>query len=632
MKRISYASAKVRKTLLFGEGKLIEDYENLLTGRRYTSCGGNVVIGSTRFGSRKKLPFSDMEVFSADESGYTLRDDGFGITVRVDCDEAECGALREKLTVTAEEDVFVHSVCLGGMIIADSSFTWQAPLGKRVFVPSKIARFGQPVYVGDVFIGAETPVAENGIVKGTARSVYHTARKFSELAEDGDAYSPPAFIVGAAKESGFDAVSDAFLRYVSEMALSDSFRVQFNSWYDNMLDIDPEKIEKSFTAVGEGMKKAGFRPLDCYVVDDGWTEYDKPLFWEFNSKFADGFVKESRLTEKLGGKFGVWFGPRGGYTSQTPVYAGLLEKIGYHSNRYSRDICTADPKYVFDLTDRMAEFCEKFNVDYFKIDGFAICSCPSAGHGHPSALCNVKGFYVYLWEQWLKGFEKIRRVCPGVCLNVTSYAHCSPWFLKWADFIWMNNASDMGYVGEGDSLSRCLNYRDSRYRALFLDDERQFPAGNLYNHEPCYAKRNFDPKFSKSSPVVYTDGQFELYMYCCMMRGSGLAELYFSPEMMNDAKWNIAARVLEWAESRHGILKYSRFFGSDPAKGGTYGYLAVGDNGDRVTMLRNSSGEVSEYELTMPDGKKTSGTLAPFETVITETVGGQTREIIRAKS
>ena len=142
MKRISYASAKVRKTLLFGEGKLIEDYENLLTGRRYTSCGGNVVIGSTRFGSRKKLPFSDMEVFSADESGYTLRDDGFGITVRVDCDEAECGALREKLTVTAEEDVFVHSVCLGGVIIADSSFTWQAPLGKRVFVPSKIARFG----------------------------------------------------------------------------------------------------------------------------------------------------------------------------------------------------------------------------------------------------------------------------------------------------------------------------------------------------------------------------------------------------------------------------------------------------------------------------------------------------------
>lgn len=58
----------------------------------------------------------------------------------------------------------------------------------------------------------------------------------------------------------------------------------------------------------------------------------------------------------------------------------------------------------------------------------------------------------------------------------------------------------------------------------------------------------------------------------------------------------------------------------------------MGDNGDRVTMLRNSSGEVSEYELTMPDGKKTSGTLAPFETVITETVGGQTREIIRAKS
>ena len=628
--RLSYGTDRVRKTLIAEDGApILESYENARTGRKYTSRGGAVVLAASKYGKRRVCRFCDMKLTAHDEKGYTLVDEGAGVEVRTDIDSAERGVLRERVSLRVKGDPFVVRVVLGEVDIAENSFVWQAPYGKRVFVPSSVARLGQPVYLGDLFLGAETPVAENGATADAASSVYHCARRFSELAKDG-VYSPPAFVIGAAEKGGFDAVSDEFLRYIADMAVSDAFRVQFNSWYDHMLDIDSEKIATSFTAVAEGMKGAGFRPLDCYVVDDGWTEYDKPLFWEFNKKFEGGFAKESELTRSLGGKFGVWFGPRGGYTIQTPKFARHLAKIGYHVNPASNDICTGDPRYVADLCDRMAKFCDEFNVDYFKIDGFAFRSCPSGKHGHPSSIFNVRGFYTYLWERWLDGFAAIRRANPKVCLNVTSYAHCSPWFLKWADFIWMNNASDMGFVGEGDSLERCLNYRDSRYRSLFVDDMRQFPAGSLYNHEPCYAARNVDPKFPKKT-VVYTDEQFKKYILCCLMRGSGLAELYFSPSMMDGDKWNIAARALEWAESRHGILKYSRFFGGDPAKGQPYGYYAENDGGDSVLMTRNPSSAPTVFDAALPDGSRKKFDLAPFEVSIVENVGGKECEILHEK-
>ena len=383
----------------------------------------------------------------------------------------------------------------------------------------------------------------------------------------------------------------------------------------NMLDIDPNNIKSSFTAVYEGFKNAGLRPLDCYVVDDGWTEYDKPEFWALNDKFKEGFTKEAELTRSFSSSFGVWFGPRGGYTSQTPVYASHLEKIGYHKNKLSRDICTADGKYAADLCALMADFCVKYNVRYFKIDGFAISPCYAKDHNHPPARgLTGKAFYTYLWECWCKGFEHIRSVCPDVCLNITSYTHCSPFFLKWADYVWMNNASDMYYIGKGDNLSQCLNYRDSRYRDLFEVRQVQFPAAHLYNHEPCYAERNYNPPLPAPShkTVVYTDEQFALYLKCCMMRGSGLAEVYFSPSMMDGDKWNIAARTLEWAEKHYGVLSHSEFFGGDPAKGEVYGYIAF-DGKDYALMLRNAGDSDKEYSFELPGAGRVSGKLAPFE-------------------
>ena len=234
----------------------------------------------------------------------------------------------------------------------------------------------------------------------------------------------------------------------------------------------------------------------------------------------------------------------------------------------------------------MAEFCKLYNVDYFKIDGFAWKPCRERGHNHPPAKGDFKAFYTFLWEEWIKGFEKIREANPDVCLNVTSFSHCSPWFLMYADYIWMNNASDMDFAGKGSDMQQCLNYRDGRYRDLFVRKKYRFPAAHLYNHEPTYAARNYRTRADKlkNKPIIYTDEEFSLYVRCCLMRGSGLAELYFSPEMMTPAKWEAAARELGFAERYSYLLSRSEFFGGSPERGEVYGYIAA--KGDEYLKIR----------------------------------------------
>lgn len=250
----------------------------------------------------------------------------------------------------------------------------------------------------------------------------------------------------------------------------------------------------------------------------------------------------------------------------------------------------------------MAEFCDKYNVSYFKIDGFAITPCKAKNHGHPKGAGDGLYFYTYLWEEWTKGFESIRKTSPDVFLNVTSYAHCSPWFLKWCDAIWLNNCADMGYSGKGDNLSQCLNYRDGKYRDFFEVRQLQFPVANLYNHEPCYAERNCNLPMtsnlqnpSSAHPtVVYDIEQFKTYLYMCMMRGTGFIELYFSPQMFDRQRYEAATQVLQWAESNFDIIRHSVFFGDAPEKGGVYGYYAF-DDGKGILAIRNSSDRATKY-------------------------------------
>lgn len=610
---MEFQSKSIIKGIDVADGKIVGAYVvNKITGNKINQLGYECGISYfVKTGILRKKAFFDsnrMNVVSIDESGVELAITHGGIDWNV-CiafvPDEKSGVLRKTIKISASNpSVVIDYVDLDCFDASQAEFKWSIPkVKKRVMIPAYITTMGQPYYVEDIFFGGEFPVADNRIQDNKACSRYYIGRSFEEIAKDG-VYTTVEFVMGGGRQAGFHSMRADFFKYVETIAAQPAkFRLQFNSWYDNMLNIDSAKIAKSFKEIAGGFEEAGLRPLDCYVVDDGWIDYKSAKFWEFDfDKFPDEFKNESILTKELGSTFGVWFGPRGGYTQQTYKYAKLLESIGYPTCKQSYDICTCSPKYIKDLCARMVQFCDKYNVGYFKIDGFAVTPCKAKDHGHPKGEGDGLYFYTFLWEEWTKGFENIRKAYPDVFLNVTSYAHCSPWFLKWCDAIWLNNCNDMGYAGKGDNLSQCLNYRDGKYRDFFEIRQLQFPISNLYNHEPCYAERNCNPPMTSNlqnpgpahPTVVYDIDQFKTYLYMCMMRGTGFAELYFSPQMFDRQRYSAATEVLQWAEENFETIRHSVFFGSSPEEGGVYGYYAFHE-GKGILAIRNSSEETATY-------------------------------------
>lgn len=602
------------KTLFVTDGKIRgARIDNLILGDGFDQHGYEFAVSYEKRGFPHKKSFfdsSDMTVAETFSDGVSLalRKDGLDWSARITyVPDNATGVIRKYTELKVSDDsVFIDFIELDCFDVTAASFKWTIPLAKkRVYTPAYVTTMGQPYYIDSFFFGGEFPMADNRVYKNLAYSRYFIGRTFGEIAKNG-AYRTVPFVIGSGRQADFYAMRADFLAYVSKIAAQPvKFRVQFNSWYDNMLEIDSGKIEKSFRSIAEGFKNAGFRPLDCYVVDDGWINYRAAEFWAFDrKKFPEEFDRERKLTEELGSSFGVWFGPRGGYTSETPKYAKLLASIGYPSCRESRDICAGSPRYIRDLCAKMADFTQKFNVGYFKIDGFAVTPCKARDHGHPKDRGDGLYFYTFLWEKWTEGFAEIRKVRPDVFLNVTSYAHCSPWFLKWCDAVWLNNCADMGYVGKGNNLAQCLNYRDGKYRDFYEIRQLQFPPASIYNHEPCYAVRNCNPPFrgdnhtpSNAHPTVkYDIDEFKTYLYACMMRGTGFVELYFSPEMFDNERYAAATEVLEWAERNFGVLRHSRFFGDAPETGGVYGYYAFSD-GRGYLSVRNSSDAAKTFSF-----------------------------------
>lgn len=507
--------------------------------------------------------------------------------------------------LSAPEKTVIDKLTYFTTTINPDDFRWSIPMPEqRVHIPKYIMTLGQPVYLRSFFAGGEFPTCDNKMAGDTARCTVYCGRPLSELRTQDGSVAFHTCVAGAADAATYDACHNAFFAYMRTFARPERFRLQFNSWYDNMLDIDSKNIAESFRAVEKGLREHGVRPLDSYVVDDGWIDYKKAEFWAFREeRFPHGFEEEKKLMEELGSGFGVWFGPRGGYTEQNR-YAKNLKKIGYFRCRESRDICTGAPKYIDALIDRMTGFMKDYNVNYFKLDGFSAQACRSKRHGHPAGGKGAEGvyYYTFLWEQWLAGFERLRAVNPDVYLNLTSYSHCSPWFLKWVDSVWLNNSADMYYEGDGSNLDQCLNYRDGRYHDYYAVRQQQFPASCIYNHEPCYGQKNYNPPLPAKShkTVRYTDEEFTKYLLMCMMRGTGFIELYYSPSMFDDAKWEINARILKWAEENFHILRHSEYFGGIPKKGECYGYAAF-ENGTGYVIVRNPSAKAQKF--TVPLGK-----------------------------
>lgn len=501
-----------------------------------------------------------------------------------------------------QENIVIDSVDCEHLCFKNCKDSWCIGEVDKAYLSKYHSSLGQPFYLNGMFFASTFPLADTNIEGDTAFIRYFSGKQFNNLnLSCGTTYRTWRTVSGAAAGTDYDTVRREFFNYIRSVSRRIHPRFQYNSWYDHMLDITEDNILKSFTEIEDGLSKALIPPVDSYVVDDGFSDY-KGDFWNFNSKFPSEFSKPSALAKKLSSNFGMWIGPRGGYNSETPKFAKNMEKAGKGGyNKAANDVCVADFRYIKNITDYFMDMMDRYDINYWKLDGFLLKACPSKKHGHITGGFNDMYEYTEMWEIWIDIFRKmhIHRETNGkdLWINQTSYCNASPFFLQWADSLWIQNSGDVGFLDKtkkGEKLlpsdvDRMLSYRDSRYYDFFIKRKYQVPPEYLYNHDPIYGN---------TAKVSMTDSEYRKYMLMMATRGTYFWELYYSYNMLSQSKWRINADVFRFIKNNAEILKNSVFIGSDPATGGVYGYSAWGDSAG-IVSLRNPSSKEREFTFTL---------------------------------
>lgn len=557
------------------DGNSVEFLFHFTDGSEFSSKGLNVVDSKQEDG---KLSFKFEETqgievtmtFWAGEDGNTLKKQ---IAFNQNSDKTIDYILLEHIGITNSKAHFSVPTDVEGTELNGVHFS-----------------LGQPFYIDTLFFGCEFPATQNIILYGIGQVKYFIGKKIN------GEYKCPVTVVGGAKSDLLVDVQKSFYNYIESIATPGNLRIQYNSWYDFMKEIDADNIEKSFFEIEKGLTSNGIAPLDAYVVDDGWVDY-KSGFWSFNKKFPNQLYDISQITAKLDSHFGLWLGPRGGY-GFPDKFAKKMEKLGKGSfNSEAKDVCVADKTYIKNVTDFILKSTKEFDIDYWKFDGFCLAPCKNPNHNHPVGGENDMYFITDMWECWIDVFKKIRelrtKAGKGLWINMTCYVNPSPWWLQYVNSIWVQNSADIGFADNLEyqaQVDREITFRDARYFNLLNTRAIQMPLNRIYNHEPIYGT------YAK---VDYTDEEFEKYLYFDACRGQALNELHLSYTMMNKSKWRSLAKVIEWQKSNYDILKNAMFIGGNPEENNVYGYFAWNENGDGIIALRNPTDEKAPLTLTL---------------------------------
>ena len=500
--------------------------------------------------------------------------------------------LEKQIAIEQSQPKTIDYVMLESIGIVNSKTSYTAN-GGATETDEFYSNLGQPFYIDSLFFGCVFPGTKNGVFHGRGQVVYFIGKSAERK------IVCPTTVMGAAKSLMMVDLRKAFFEYIERISVKSEYRVQYNTWYDRMMDIDADNTEAAFYKVESKLSSNGVPPIDGYVMDDGWNNY-KADFWSINQKkFPNGMLDLSSLANRLGSSFGLRLGPRGGYIYNSK-FAKRIERSGkgFYCEE-SDDICVCSKTYLNNLKDFLVQMTKTNDIAYWKLDGFALKPCKNPKHDHITGGDHDMYYITELWRRWIKILKAVRdvRTAQGkdIWINLTCYVSPSPWWLQYVNSVWLQNSGDIEFAknyprGQQAQVDAEMTYRDGVYYDFIVNRGLQFPLGNIYNHEPIYGRE---------AHLNYTDAEFEKAFFWNACRGAALNELYISPSLMNDEKWRILARVINWQKANHRILKHAMFLGGDPAQNNIYCYASWTEDGEGVIALRNPTHEAAPLTLTL---------------------------------
>ncbi|MGA7722558.1 MAG: hypothetical protein WCA84_15410 [Ignavibacteriaceae bacterium] len=501
-----------------------------------------------------------------------------------------------------------------GIQFLDKIFVESMEFDKKDF---SRGQFGQPVFNNDIFIGVEYPTVENEIAGGKVRCGYVAGETIKK-----DVFKSHTSVIGVSSSSA--KLEQSFMDYVDDIKINGTRPyLLYNSWYDfrnPAVTNDSESIMNDKNVLGrlETFKKFMFDKysiaLDAFVLDDGWDNY-RSLWSIDSSRFPDGFMPLTNALKSMHTSLGMWASPFCGYDNRS-----VRVKWGYeHGYEKVGDfLCFAGTKDKAAFKKAMVDYTKEYNIGYFKWDGFLL-SCNEFDHGHLPGIYSREAFV----SSYIDIMNSVRKVNPGIFLNITTGTWLSPWWLKYADCIWMQGA-DYAYAEDVPSLNdrdKSITYRDA---VLWDDLQKQhllFPVSSLMTHGIIKGRLNFLGGKDESLDS-FTN---EVMMY--FGRGVMMWELYVSPDLLSDNEWNAIASLIKWAKANKTVLQKTKMILGDPLKREPYGYIHL-KNDAGILLLRNPGIDAREVIIKLtpelgdidPSAKYFVKIIYPYNMILPEPV------------
>jgi hypothetical protein len=435
--------------------------------------------------------------------------------------------------------------------------------------------FGQPVAGvlprGGFFAGTEYPAADNTAEPSVGGLLLTCAQEMGERI--GREWRNSEWVVlGLTPDAD---VRRHFFAYLDEVRVAPLRPYTlYNSWYDlrsaeypkvpaaNVMN--EENVRRIIGLIERNMIRKHGIQLDAFVLDDGWDVYESD--WMLRPvQFPNGLTPVAEELRKTKTDLGIWFGPTGGYSFRMKRVTWMKEH-GYEvvgTTRNTAMLCLAGRKYGELFRKRTTDLVAQDGVRYFKWDGIQF-SCSEPDHGHPVGIYSRRA----VLESVIKSCEAVRRATPGVYLNITSGTWLSPWWVKYANQIWMQG-QDYGYADVPSISPRdaAITYRDFVLYDDFRNRNWWFPIANLMTHG--IIKGNLQMLGGTREPLEKFTNEVLLYF----ARGVSMWELYISPDILTDGEWDALGKAMHWAKDRFPILMSTEMTGGDPTKREPYGYL-----------------------------------------------------------
>ncbi len=450
--------------------------------------------------------------------------------------------------------------------------------------------FGQPVFYKTLFLGLEYPAFQNKINGKNLKCEYIVGRKITK-----DTIRTHNAVIGVS--SSESKLAQTFLEYIDQIKVNGTRPfLLYNSWYDfrnpaivkedeSVMNI-PNILKRIDTFKKYMVDKYGIT-LDAFVLDDGWDNYES--VWGIDStRFPNGFTPLLEPLKKINSSLGIWASPFCGYSNRKK----RVEWAASHGyEKVGEFLCFAGKNYKKEFKRKMTEYTHDYNMGYFKWDGFLL-ACNEANHGHLPGIYSREA----LIHTYIDMMKSVRNINPDIFINITVGSWLSPWWLQYADCIWMQG-EDYAYAEEVPSLfprDKSITYRDAVLWDDLQNQQLLFPMSSLMTHGIIKGRLNL--LGGKNESLLSFANEVTMYFG----RGVMMWELYISPDMLNDNEWDVLASSVKWAKANVDVLKKTKMILGNPLKRQVYGYAHLTPH-KGIIILRNPDVYPKSVEIALAD-------------------------------